>query len=201
MLVLPFCQKDCPNKIPKNLSDKLGDGADGEIFALYGEDKVIKLSILFDYEGKNLTSEFSRIEAAINFLKYESPCTHAHVYSFEKLAQSSRTIYNNKIQNYILYSYVMERCFPLSEDEKKVFHSIISHEDLGIKKNYTKQAVKKMLNGMSRGLDFDMEKVIFFYDNFKKSPVRHLDLHIRNIMKDKSGNFKLIDFDRTILEI
>lgn len=201
MLVLPLCQKDCPDKIPSNLSDKLGDGADGEIFALHGEDKVIKLSVLFDYEDKSLVSEFSRIEAAINCLKYEPTPTYARVYSFDKLIQSSRKLCNNKIQDYILYSYVMEKCFPLSEDERKVFHSIICHEDLGIKKDYTKQTVKKMLAGMSRGLDFDIEKVIFFYENFKKSPVQHLDLHVRNIMKDKSGNFKLIDFDRTTLEI
>jgi hypothetical protein len=201
MLVLPLCQKDCPDKIPPNLSTKLGEGADGEVFALHGEDnKVIKLSALFDYWDTNLAQEYSRIESVVKYIQSVPLPVYSKVFSFEKLIESQREIWGGKQQNYILYSYVMEKCFSLSEDEKKVFHSIVSHEDLGIEKNYSEPQIKKMLNGMSLGLDFDAERVIFFYRNFRKSPVRHLDLHVRNIMKDGSGNFKLIDFDRTTLE-
>lgn len=202
MLVLPLCQKDCLDKIPINLSDKLGDGADGEVFSLDGEDsKVIKLSVLFEYWDTNLSFEFSRIESVVNYIKDNRPPVFARVYAFTKMAHAQRLIFYGEIQNYIIYSYVMEKCFPLSEDEKKVFHSIISHEDNGIEKNYSEPVIKKMLAGMRRGLDFDEERVIFFYLNLKKSPVQHLDLHVRNIMKDAAGNFKLIDFDRSTLEI
>lgn len=202
MLVLPLCRKDCPDKIPTNLSIKLGEGADGEVFALQGEDdKVIKLSALFNYWDNNLLLDFSRIESVVKYIQSEQLPVYSKVYSFTKLAESQREIWGGKQQDYILYSYVMEKCFPLSEDEKKVFHSIVSHEDLGIEKNFSEPAVKKMLNGMSRGLDFDAERVIFFYRNFRKSPIHHMDLHVRNIMKDGLGNFKLIDFDRSVLEI
>ena len=201
MLVLPLCYKNCPNKIPSNLSTKLGDGADGEVFLLNGEDdKVIKLSILVDYwEDYNLI--FSNIENVFRFLMHEQPSTYARVFNFSKLTESFRYLHDGSKQNFILYSYVMEKCFPLSEDEKKVFHSILSHEDLGIEKNYSEERVKEMLSGMARGLDFDEERIIFFYGNFKKVPIHHRDLHVRNIMKDAFGNFKLVDFDRTTLEI
>ena len=58
-----------------------------------------------------------------------------------------------------------------------------------------------MLSGLSSGLDFDEEKVIFFVNNFKKSPIIHNDVHVRNIMKDCDGNFKMIDFDRAELKM
>ena len=199
MLVLPLCYKNCPDKIPSNLSTKLGDGADGEVFLLEGEDdKVIKLSILVDY-WEDYTTMFSNVENVASFLIHEQPSTYARVFNFSKLVEASRPLYNGSNQKFIIYSYIMEKCFPISEDEKKVFHSIISHEDLGIEKNYSEERVKEMLSGMAVGLDFELERIIFFYRNFKKVPICHRDLHVRNIMKDVSGNFKLVDFDRTTL--
>lgn len=199
MLVLPICYKNCPDKIPSNLSTKLGDGADGEVFLLENEeDKVIKLSMLVDY-WEDYTAMFTGIEKVASFLMRTQPDTYARVFNFTKLAESSRQLYDGSQQNFILYSYVMEKCFPISEDERKVFHSIISHEDLGIEKNYSEERVKEMLSGMAVGLDFEPERIIFFYRNFKKVPIYHRDLHVRNIMKDASGNFKLVDFDRTTL--
>jgi thiamine kinase-like enzyme len=94
----------------------------------------------------------------------------------------------------------MEKLFKISEDERKIFHTILSHEDRNIVKNYPLDKVKKMLTGMSYSLDFDYNKVIFFYQNLRDCPLQHLDLHVRNIMKDIDGNFKMIDFDRMKLE-
>jgi serine/threonine protein kinase len=198
MIVLPLCSEHCPEAIPNNLGIKLGDGADGEVFSLLDTNKVIKFSILCEYYN-NIRDEFNKIQSTINYIQHDHPCAYAYVYEFNKIAEGNRST-TFGIQNYILYSYVMEKCFPLSSDESKVFYSILSHEDRGIVKNYTASEVKKILSGLARGLDFDEERVIFFYMNLRESPVKHLDLHTRNIMKDAAGNFKLIDFDRVTLE-
>jgi thiamine kinase-like enzyme len=108
----------------------------------------------------------------------------------------SRDAWKNTKQRYVLYYYIMEKLQKITEDEHKVFDSLVSHEDRGKKKNFTPAKVKEMLQGLRKGLDFDAQRVTFFYDNFNKSPVAHLDIHPRNIMKDAAGNFKLIDFDR-----
>jgi thiamine kinase-like enzyme len=94
----------------------------------------------------------------------------------------------------------MEKLFELTDDEKRIFHSVLSHEDKGETKNYEILKIKKMLEGMSRALDFDEEKVTFFCEELRRAPIIHNDIHIRNIMKDISGNFKMIDFDRCNLE-
>ena len=57
-----------------------------------------------------------------------------------------------------------------------------------------------MLDGMAQGLDFSAEKVRLFCDNIRKVPAHHLDIHVRNIMKNDLGEFKLIDLDRVVLE-
>jgi serine/threonine protein kinase len=99
-------------------------------------------------------------------------------------------------KGYVLYYYVMEKLLPISEDELKVFHTILSHEDRNIEKNYTSSELEKILRGLRRGLDFDAEKVKFLSDAIRISPIKHLDIHPRNIMKNATGDFKLIDFDR-----
>ena len=90
----------------------------------------------------------------------------------------------------------MEKLLKISEDEAKVFHSILSHEDRGIFKNFSTDKVKKMLHGMQRGLDFDLQKIMLFYEALQNPQILHLDIHPRNIMKDENNNFKLIDLDR-----
>jgi thiamine kinase-like enzyme len=91
----------------------------------------------------------------------------------------------------------MEKLHPLSEDEIKVFHSLVSHEDQNKIKKYSSLEINKILQGLSIGLDFDLHKVMFFCKNLNKLTIQHSDLHPRNLMKDSDGNFKLIDFDRT----
>ena len=62
--------------------------------------------------------------------------------------------------SFLATEFVMERLNELSVDEKKVFHSILSHEDNNKIKNYSNDKVKEMLLGMSYGLDFDLEKIL-----------------------------------------
>lgn len=207
MLALSLCQEACPELIPDNIGVPLGEGSDGQAFELTNDpDKVIKLSALFCYLDENLASKFEDVRITLNYLQSNHIDAYAKVYEFQNLgiydnSQSKNRWSLGEHQEYYLYYYVVEKCFKLSDDESKVFHTIISHEDLGIQKNYTPDELNKILAGLSVGLDFDAEKVTLFYNNLKCSPLKHLDLHPRNVMKDKLGNFKLVDFDHSRLEL
>lgn len=202
MLVLKLCQTLCPDKIPVVASGKLGDGADGEVFEIKDDpNKVIKFCVLYETGSIKLSNTYKYISRVLDHLINTPSPTHAHVYTYSYMGEYSRPVTWKKEQKYILYYYIMEKLFKISEDERKVFHSIVSHEDRGIKKNFPPNKVKEMVTGLEQGLDFDAEKVIFFYNNFRKTPVAHLDIHVRNIMKDAAGNFKLIDFDRSELHL
>jgi serine/threonine protein kinase len=203
MLVHKLCQSLCPEKIPVTVTNKLGDGADGEVFE-YSEDlnKVIKFCILYETGNKTLKHNYKYINNVLSYLIEHPVSTYARVYAHECMGEWARDVaWKNTTQKYLIYYYLMDKLYKTSEDEKKIFHSILSHEDRGIKKNFSNEKIKEMLRGMSSGLDFDEDKVIFFVDNFKKSPVIHLDVHVRNIMKDSNGNFKMIDFDRAELRM
>lgn len=199
MLVFNFCQKFCPEKLDFELSNRLGEGADGEVFELKGiTDKVIKFSVL--YESSDEDNKYEQICRTLDFLKIHKPDSYARVYEHKMLGKYTPPfIGSNQVQKRTLYYYVMEKLLKISEDEKRVFHSILSHEDKNLNKNYSINKIKKMLTGMSMGLDFDEKKVILFVESLKTSKVCHNDLHNRNIMKDFNGNFKLIDFDRSYL--
>lgn len=190
------------SQIPWIPGEKLGEGADGEVFQVHGdESKVIKLGVF--YEIDTAAQQHSiHLENILTYLIQSQLDTYARVYEYKPLGFFERTVGvlgKKQPQVYFLYYYVMEKLYKLTEDEKKVFHTIVSHEDRSIKKNYAPEKLQKILAGLSRGLDFDVERVTFFHDNLRKTPVQHLDLHVRNIMKDAAGNFKLIDFERAEL--
>lgn len=196
MLVHKICQQVCPDKLHFKLSSKLGDGADGEVFELQDQlDQVIKFSILYQTSEKSIESEYQRIKDTLSFILENQPSTYARVYEHKYIGKYTRP-FNRDTQDYIIYYYIMEKLFKISEDEKRVFHSILSHEDKNINKNFSIFKIKKMLDGMARALDFDHSMVMFFCESLQGSLIQHNDIHVRNIMKDKDGNFKLIDFDR-----
>jgi thiamine kinase-like enzyme len=201
MQVLKLLEQHNHYPFPFKLGNELGYGFDGQVFSLDDEqNKVIKLSVNFQLQDKNLSQEVQRVFAVLDFLKQKGSHSYARVYEYNQILQAHRlTLQGN--QEYIAYYYVMDKCFKISEDERKVFHSILSHEDANIRKNYPSDLIKKMLEGMRRGLDFDPERVIFFCEEIRSVPIFHNDLHVRNIMKDEMGNFKLIDFDSCYLEI
>lgn len=201
MLVLKLCQQLCPEKINFSLSSKLGDGADGEVFSLQEENKVIKLGVLYECPNINLSQQYKKIETILSFIKDNCPDAYAQVYESGCLGSFNRKIdWDQSNQNYILYYYIMEKLHKISDDEKKVFHSILSHEDRNLKKNFSIFKIKKMLDGMARALDFDKQKIILFCEKLQNTVIIHNDIHVRNIMKDNAGNFKLIDFDRATLK-
>lgn len=198
MQVLSLCEKDCPDHIPysDSLGKEVGAGADGQVFEIKDSNKVIKYCVLYENYSKDLSYEFEKITQSICYIRDYKPSICARVYDFSFLAYGSRKIFNGLNQKYIIYYYTMEKLYKISEDEKKVFHTILSHEDRGIVKNFSEEKLRETLFGLSRGLDFDGDRVILFYNNLKNFSIRHLDIHVRNIMKDSKGNFRLIDFDR-----
>ena len=72
------------------------------------------------------------------------------------------SLFSNKL--FILHYYIMEKLYTISEDEYKVFHTILSHEDREIKKNWSRKKIEETIKGLSLGLDFDKDKVLSFCD-------------------------------------
>lgn len=197
MQALKLCEENGIS-LPK-LGKELGYGADGQVFEA-SDNRVIKIAVCFDQ-----SRQFVDTQNVLQYLIKNIPSSYANVYHNEYLGEYTRPychwdIKTTIVQKYYLHYYIMEKLFKISEDEKKIFHSILSHEDRNIVKKFSLDKVKKMLTGMSYSLDFDYNKVIFFYQNLHDCPLKHLDLHVRNIMKDVDGNFKMIDFDRMKLE-
>lgn len=203
MLVLSLCRQLCPDKIPYLPDVRLGDGADGEVFTISGDpSKVLKLGIFYERHDKGFEKHYQHIQNVLDYLIAYPPAAYARVYEHGYLGTYSRKAehWRSGEQKFLIYYYTMEKLEKITEDEKKVFHTILSHEDRGIEKNWSPDKIREMLLGMSRGLDFDAEKVTLFCNNIKRAPVSHLDMHVRNIMKNDSGDFKLIDLDRIELE-
>jgi hypothetical protein len=203
MFVLSLCRQLCPDKLPVQPDVRLGDGADGEVFSIVGDsNRVLKLGVLYERHDRGMLKYFTQIQKVLDYLMLTQPDAYARVYEHGYLGTFSRKAehWRTGQQNFIIYYYTMEKLRKISEDESKVFHTILSHEDRGIDKNFSLEKIGEMLEGMSRALDFDVEKVTLFCNNIKRAPLSHLDIHVRNIMKDDTGNFKLIDLDRIELE-
>jgi len=200
MLVLKLAEKLCPERIPFSVGGRLGDGADGEVFDIVGRpDRVVKFGVIYESGSKSLEQEYKSVDRVLGYLISNPAPVYAQVFQHALMGTFTREAWKSKCQRYVMYYYVMEKLNKISEDEKKVFHTIMSHEDARKEKKFSDTQFKEILRGLSKGLDFDSKKITFFYQNVKKSPVKHLDIHPRNIMKDASGNFKLIDFDRADL--
>lgn len=201
MLVLKLCEQLCPDKIPVETCASLGGGADGEVFEIKDDpNKVIKFCVLYQTGKQTIQNTYKYTCKVLDYLIKTPMPTYATVYSYDVMGQFTRPVtWSAKGQPYILYYYTMEKLSSITEDESKVFHSIVSHEDRGIDKNFSSAKVKEMISGMATCLDFDAERVTFFCENFKNTLVEHQDVHVRNIMKDPQGNFKLVDFDRAQL--
>jgi len=164
------------------IGKKLGDGADGEVFEY--NDKVIKFSISFD------DSYLQKIDL-LKCLKEANEKPYVKIYEFKHLL-STKT----KYQDVEIYYSILEKLNKISDDEKKLFHTLICHEDQNKIKTRSKNEVDKIIDELNYYLDFNKDKVILFLDQLKNSKFNHLDIHVRNVMKDSFGNFKLIDLDR-----
>jgi len=173
----------------------LGSGADGCVYAL--NNKAVKFSVLYNLFN-NLDTEINNILYILKHLINKKNNLYVNIYDYGIIKRDYRNTINGP-QEYILYFYIMDKLNPITEDEKKVFHSIISHEDRNLNKNYSEEKLKKVLDGLARGLDFDKEKIMLFYRKSKCSSLQQSDIHPRNIMKDSDNNFRFIDIDRVNL--
>jgi hypothetical protein len=201
VLVLSLCQQLCPEKIPVKTTERLGQGgADGETFAIEKDpNKVIKFSIIYDRFNKTPDTIYQQdILPVLDYLITNKPGICPTIYQHECLGEYSRPMdyWKDGLQKFLIHYYIMEKLFPITEDEKKVFHSIASHEDRGIKKDFSSEKIDETLQGLARGLDFDEKMITLFCTQLRGSSIQFNDLHPRNIMKNNFNQFKIIDFDR-----
>lgn len=176
--------------------DYLADGADGQTFIIQNEERrVLKLSVIFDWNN-NLLKDFKNVSDTLNNLINIGDPNFAKVFTYKVLGTFYRSLFNYERQNYVLYFYTMQKLNKLSDDEKKVFHTILSHEDKNLKKDFSDEKIDETLHMLSYGLDFDAKGVKLLCDGLKKSKIQHNDLHERNIMKDDNGRYLMVDFDR-----
>ncbi len=185
--------------INHSLGKELGYGRDGQVFEI-NDNKVIKLCVLFenDYITLTINHIYDKISSILNLIEKDMPLAYVRVYEHNFLGKFRRTTINGP-ENYILYYYLMEKLNKISEDEAKVFSTIISHEDLNKEKKYNFLELEKILNGLNVGLDFDKQKVTLFLDNLKNTNIIQNDCHQRNILKNNNGDFKFVDLDRCYL--
>lgn len=177
------------------LGKRLGDGADGEVFELISDSKkVIKFSIIYDlgYES-NLVTKYNEIKKKLSFVKENGTrCQHlCSIYNFGLLLHKSRKT-SCGAQEFLIHFYEMEKLIKCSDEEEKVFYTIISN---------AYRSIEDFLDSLSKWIDFDRQKVLTFVNANSNSVILHNDIHLSNIMKNENGDFKLIDLDRiTILK-
>lgn len=180
-----------PDNLPVQPGERLGEGNNGEVLSIVGDStKVLKLSMLLSKTGDQ--EQYSQIKNGLDYVVAMCPPAYVRVYSHAYLG--AQLLVPPQLQ-YIFYYYIMEKLHEISKDERKLFHSILSHEDRGLRKRFSLEKIRKMRQGMSKGLDFDAEKVMLFCENIRNAPIIHEDTHARNIMKNDNGDFRLIDLD------
>ncbi len=191
MNALEYGRNVCPEKLLPSL-EKLGDGFHGEAY-LIPDDKVIKYSLIHQSMvedlGINNPSEFySQLEIVLKFQQKNNYPSFVKILDFNLLSSN---------EDVVFYQTTMERLNLISLDEKRVLKTLVqAHRDL--KRTWAQIAV--LVRDQSYWLDFDLEKVMSFIYLLEDSPIIHHDMSSSNIMKDKDGNFKLIDLDFSILK-
>lgn len=183
-----------PNSILEKLSvtptNCLGEGADGEVFEIQEDlNKVIKFSVMFDFCHDTLDKEYDLLSITLNHILLNYDSTIVKLFAFNKLGTFSSSNQKDK-QLYLLHYSILEKCFPLSEDENKVLKYFFKSNINNIDK------ILETLTIQNQWLDFDLDKMKIFFINRMNSKIRNNDLNSLNIMKDSFGNFKSIDLDR-----
>ena len=115
-----------------NLSDKIGDGADGEVFLHKEGDGVSKFSIHYCWGGESLEDVIEQ-KLALYSSARKNPEVFVRVDQAVHLLNGVRDTFNG-VQEYAIFHHEMERLEKISEDEKKMFHTILSHEDNNLQK-------------------------------------------------------------------
>jgi serine/threonine protein kinase len=176
-----------PPDIKNSLKVELGRGADGVVFSTDDPNRAIKVGAFRPHPSQTADFAWRNLARTLDFLIKSPSEAYARVFAYQSLGS---------LDNGSPYFYVMERLQKLSDDEFKVYHSILSHEDRNLKKDLSKNKIYQILSELNRGLDFNLSEIMLFCERLKKSKIMHRDLHPRNVLKTLNGQFKLIDFER-----
>lgn len=187
----------CNDKIPRiDMNRKLGGGADGEVYpSLDDPTQVYKLCIMHDQFQEPVLSRYDRLSTIFSFLRDTPPNSYGRVFNFSKVELSEEAAKRYSNGAFIFHYYSMEKLERPTDDEIRVLESLISCQG-GIRYNYSMDATRVLLEGLIKGLTFNMEKMMTFANDYVLCPIIQTDLHTGNILKDKEGNFKVVDFDR-----
>ena len=166
------------NTAPPDLGTEIGSGVHGQVYTLiHNPNHVVKLSVLADVF-------LSAVERQYHFVMQHPHSTLAQVFDHQP-------IHHDDELHITIYSATLERLYPLDEDEQRVMKSVVMDYNDSTNTLDARQHIEEL----QHWLDFDRQKVMDFYTALSTLPVIHRDFHRRNIMKDKLGNFKLIDFE------
>lgn len=185
--------KELHVRLPFVLGDELGSGIDGQVFENKSDNNnVIKISCVAANEY------WDSVHHLLFQLKDKKYWHFAKVYEFGPLLTFDQGDDDLDLpsKEFTIHYVEMEKLLHLSEDERKLFHTLLSHEDANKKKEYTRTQLISLIEELSKWLSFDKESALAFCYAVMNCPIHHKDLHTRNIMKNAAGGFRLVDFDR-----
>ena len=179
-------------ELPFHLGLEIGSGIDGQVFESQdNSNRVIKIS---SANSSSIASGYPQIAKILRSVQIGKIHHFVKIYSFGPLF--TYPIPDLSRDTATIFFVEMEKLFPISEDEQKIFHTLVSHEDANKKKKFPTKQIISILEDLSRWLSFDKEKAKNFCIAATSGPIYHKDLHIRNVMKNARGDYKLVDLDR-----
>lgn len=142
---------------------------------------ALGLSLVNQYTVRKIyklrKSIFNKLSLVINNIMAKKPYQVAKVYRFQAIDVCNRF-------NSVSYFYDMQRLYPLTPQEYAIVNSC--SDNLNTKWENDCPLIKL-------GKEKYPELINFF--NYVEKELKYKDLHAGNVMKDKSGNFKLIDLE------
>jgi thiamine kinase-like enzyme len=193
----------------------IDDGAQGKVYNIKEHrNKIVKISMLYDRDVSPIEEIFSNIQNIYFWIKDNPQDVLVKIFEFGKLTEGERPFYPFiKDQKYISYFSIQEKLIKLSVVEEKVFRNLAYNmtqyyhtdepfftQNLADDPLFYKN-LPDFLKSLKEKFDFDQNKILNFYSNLEKLQIYHNDFRPENIMKDKKGNFKLIDFDLSEFKI
>lgn len=168
---IPILPKQIQNKVGK----KLGSGLEGVVYS-YGKNKIIKIATAraaIKGDGWNLKQSINVIE----HLKQDVP---SHIIKIGKYG-----ILSEKDE---VYYYTSDRLEKLTRGEELfIDDALVSDYDISLKYISQRRATK-----YNKLLKFLESLTSLYCDRSFKFDIS--DIHTGNIMKTKSGEYKLVDF-------